>query len=109
MRYHLGLGVGHICTDSQQASRFDRTAAEGSPEHNMDVSGLDSAQNDDQLDCGSDSLDVAHDIPEESGSEHSLDLSDSDSGDSQRSEGDGFHDEEFEGMHEMYGPDYFVD
>jgi hypothetical protein len=95
VRYHFGLGVGHLYARHAASTGVDEPASECLQP--VDISDLELGENDDGIFS---ELGGVNDNEEDvvSGSEHSLDLSDDDSED----EEDGFNDEEACEMNELY-------
>jgi hypothetical protein len=103
MRYHVGLGVGHVYAHRSSTTESDQAVKDSSQEEDMETSNPESVEAEGEDRAGSttssDSI-----VDSESGSEHSLDRdNDSDSGKSED-----LHDsDEDDAMDEMYGSDYF--
>jgi hypothetical protein len=95
MRYHFGLGVGHVY--AHRLATFDRSAPESRQDPPVEVSESELQEDEDQAPPD---FEVAE-PEEELRSVHSFDLSD-DSGDCSNWE-DRLDNEELDAMDEMYG------
>ena len=104
MRYHFGLGVGHVYTRRADSNALSEPLSEDS--HLMDISDLEFEE---AAGGASSGLGLDVEVANEdldSGSEHSLDRYDSEG--NTNWEEDNFDDEELGARVEMYGLDFLA-